>query len=126
MRARIRIKNLTLRTVIGFNDWERVKKQDVVINIEMEFGAQKALETDEVGESLDCKKIKRKIIETVEPSRFRLLESLAARILEAVMEETRVLAATVEVDKPHSLRFADSVSVVVSAQRPPCTRPSFR
>lgn len=34
MRATIKIKNLALRTVIGFNERERNKKQDVVLNIE--------------------------------------------------------------------------------------------
>jgi len=34
MRAAIKIKNLALRTVIGFNERERNKKQDVVLNID--------------------------------------------------------------------------------------------
>ncbi len=34
MRATIKIKNLALRTVIGFNERERNKKQDVVLNID--------------------------------------------------------------------------------------------
>ncbi|NEO23789.1 MAG: dihydroneopterin triphosphate 2'-epimerase, partial [Moorea sp. SIO4A5] len=33
VEALLEIKNLRLRTIIGFNDWERKTKQDVVINI---------------------------------------------------------------------------------------------
>ncbi len=33
------------------------------------------------------------------------------------MDEPRVQRATIEIDKPHALRFADSVSVVASVSR---------
>ena len=35
--AIINIKNLRLRTLIGFNPDEKVKKQDVVLNIEIKY-----------------------------------------------------------------------------------------
>lgn len=117
MRATIKIKNLALRTVIGFNEWERKKKQDVVLNVEMEFEAKKAIESDNIEDSLDYKKIKNKIIAGVEASNFQLLETLASHVLEIVMDHPQVLSARVELDKPHSLRFAESVSVTVSGQR---------
>jgi len=117
MRATIKIKNLALRTIIGFNEWERNKKQDVVINVEMEFEAKKAVESDNIKDSVDYKKIKNEIIAGVEASNFKLLETLADYVLKIIMDHPQVLAAKVEVDKPHSLRFTKSVSVVVSAQR---------
>jgi D-erythro-7,8-dihydroneopterin triphosphate epimerase len=117
MRATIKIKNLALRTVVGFNEWERNKKQDVLLNVEMEFEAKKAVEADNVKDSVDYKKIKNEIIAGVEASNFNLLETLANYVLKIIMDHPQVLAAKVEVDKPHSLRFAKSVSVVVSAQR---------
>jgi D-erythro-7,8-dihydroneopterin triphosphate epimerase len=113
----IRIKNLRLRTVVGYNDWETQKKQDVVINVEMEFDASRAVETDDIEETVNYREVKREIIETIENGRFRLLESVADRILRIVMENRRVERASVEVDKPHALRFADSVSAFSSAER---------
>jgi dihydroneopterin aldolase len=40
--ATIRITNLRLRTYIGFNEEERAKQQDVVINIEIMHRVQPA------------------------------------------------------------------------------------
>jgi len=117
MSARIKIKNLALRTVIGLNEWERGKRQDVLINVEMEFEEKEAVGSDKVDHTVDYKTITKNIISGVESSEFYLLESLADYVLKIVMKDPRVLAATVEVDKPHSLRFAESVSVVVSAKR---------
>ena len=48
---------------------------------------------------------------------FMLLEKLASEVLELVMVNQSVCRAEVEVDKPHALRFADSVSVSMSAGR---------
>ena len=113
----IRIKNLRLRTIVGVNDWEREAKQDVIINIEFEFDGTQAIETDRLEDTVDYKAMKRRIITAVENSRFYLLDKLAGRILEIVMEDERVRRAMVEVDKPQALRFADSVSVCCSAEK---------
>ena len=113
----IRIKNLALKTVVGVNAWERQEAQEVVINIEIEFDGDRAAETDALEETIDYKKIKQKILAYVESSRCLLLESLARRVMNILLEDSRVLRAAVEVDKPKALRFADSVSVVCSSDR---------
>ena len=113
----IRIKNLRLRIVVGTNEWEREAPQDVTINVEMEFDGSEVARTDRIEDTIDYKAVKGRIIDVVEGSSFYLLDKLANRILETVMEEKKVQRATVEVDKPHALRFADSVSVSCSAQR---------
>jgi D-erythro-7,8-dihydroneopterin triphosphate epimerase len=113
----IRIKNLTFKTIVGVNAWEREEAQEVVINIEIEFDGRKAAETDSLDETVDYKKIKKRILEDIESSKCFLLESLGQRILNKLLEDGRILRATVEVDKPKALRFADSVSVVCSLER---------
>jgi D-erythro-7,8-dihydroneopterin triphosphate epimerase len=113
----IRIKNLHLRTIIGVNDWERELRQDVIINIEMEFDGSKAAQSDDLADTVDYKRLKRRIIQMVEASSFQLIERLASEILDLIMENKCVMRATVEVDKPHALRYTDSVSVVVEKKR---------
>ena len=116
--TKTRITNLRLETIIGCNDWERSRKQKVIINIEMEFDSSKAIASDELRETLDYRSIKKKIITGVTTSTFNLLESLTAHVLEIIMEHERVMAATVTIDKPKALRYADSVSITLSATRP--------
>ena len=115
--ATVTIKDLSLRTVIGLNDWERKKKQDVVINIEFGFDAERAVAADDGEMTVDYKAVTKRVIEGVEKSRFHLLESLADMVLALVMDTPGVISATVEIDKPHSLRFAESVSVTFSADK---------
>ena len=116
-RAKIHIKNLALRTIIGANAWERKKKQDVIINIEMEFDPRKAAKSDKIQDTLDYKKTKRELIDVVEKSRCKLLEALATKVLRSIMKNQKVLSAHIQIDKPHALRFAESVSIEMKADK---------
>jgi D-erythro-7,8-dihydroneopterin triphosphate epimerase len=110
--TKIKVKNLLLRTYIGFNPEEQENKQDVIINFEIETDVSpEVLETDEPDGILDYKVITKKIIGLVQNGRFNLLEVLTKRILDLIMEDEKVKRAKVEVDKPHALRFAGSVSL---------------
>ncbi len=118
LNAIINITNLRLRTYIGFNQEEREKKQDVVINIEIHYPADSACETDQVDQALNYKVITKSIIELVESGHFLLLEKLVADILAKCHQHESVTYARVSVDKPHALRFADSVSLTLEWRKP--------
>ncbi len=112
-----RIKNLRIRTIIGIFNWERSNKQDVVFNIELEFNGRKATKSDNIEDTVDYKTLTKRIVSEVEQSQFYLLEKLADHVLKIIMENPNVLRAIVEVDKPHALRFADSVSIICTAEK---------
>lgn len=115
--ARIRIKDLRLRTYIGINEDEIRNKQDVLINIMLLYPADDAVQINDISHALNYRTITKDIIEHVEENRFALLERLTQDLLDCVMQHKQVRYAEVEVDKPHALRFSDSVSVTLSAQR---------
>ncbi len=115
--AVIRIKNLRLRTFIGFKDDEMQNKQDVVINVRIEYKASLAATTDDVNTALNYRTITKDIISLVENNRFLLLEKLASDVLVIASAHASVNYAEVEIDKPHALRFADSVSLTLSTQK---------
>ena len=116
--AKIYVKNLLLRTYIGFNPEELLNKQDVVINLEIEAEVPEiAFEKDEPEGIYDYKIITKEIITYVQDGRFKLLEVLTHNLLELIMRDERVIWAKVEVDKPHALRFAESVSFEMEAHR---------
>lgn len=116
--ALIRVKNLLLRTYIGFNPEEVANKQDVIINIEIEADIpEEALLADEPVGIYNYKTITKQVIELVQDNRFKLLEVLTKNILDLIMADQRVSHSRVEVDKPHALRFAESVSFEMEARR---------
>jgi len=115
--ASINICNLRLRTYIGFNPDEKSKQQDIVVNAEIRYRADPAFQSDDEDDALNYKIITKRMIHHIEHGRFHLLEKLTADLLSIATESERVSFAEVKVDKPHALRFADSVSVTLSASR---------
>lgn len=113
----IKIENLKLRTIIGVFDWEKRIKQDVTINIEIEFDGKNAGLSDNIEDTVDYKSLNKKIINYVEKNSFNLLEKMAICIGDIVMEDIRAKKTTVKVDKPGALRFAESVSITHKIER---------
>ena len=115
--ARIRIKNLRLRTFIGINEEEINNRQDVVVNATIFYPADDAVVINEIEHALNYRTITKAVISHVEGNRFALLERLTQDVLDIIMQNEQVHYAEVEVDKPHALRFSDSVSITLSATR---------
>ena len=115
--ARIRVKDLRLRTFIGINEDEILNKQDVLINLTIVYAAQEAVRDNDIDHALNYRTITKAVIQHVEDNRFALLERLTQELLDLVMKNTAVRYAEVEVDKPHALRFAESVSITLAGHR---------
>ncbi|MNZ42570.1 D-erythro-7,8-dihydroneopterin triphosphate epimerase [compost metagenome] len=115
--ARIRVKDLRVRTYIGIKEEEILNKQDVLINLTILYPAGDAVQVNDIEHALNYRTITKAIIQHVEENRFALLERLTQELLDLVMAHPAVRYAEVEVDKPHALRFAESVSIALAAER---------
>ncbi|WP_421870144.1 dihydroneopterin triphosphate 2'-epimerase [Motiliproteus sp.] len=116
--AIINITNLRLRTYIGFNDEEKRKQQDIIVNAEIHYPASQLCLSDKVESALNYKTLTKRMIAHIEQGRFLLLEKLVADTLAICCDHPWVSYARVSIDKPHALRFADSVSLTLEQQQP--------
>jgi len=114
---RIHIKDLMLRCIIGLNDWEREKKQDVVINIILYADLRTACRSDNIDDTVDYKAIKQKIADMVESSSYMLIERLAQHVADICLENPKVQSVRVMIDKTGALRFARSVGIEIIRDR---------
>ncbi|MES0340015.1 MAG: dihydroneopterin aldolase [Anaerolineales bacterium] len=110
---RIIIKDLLLRGIIGINDWEREKRQDILINITLSGDLRAAGESDKIEDAINYRTITKKIIQHVEESARYTVEALAADIAKLCLSAEGVQRAQVRVEKPGALRFAKSVGVEI-------------
>ncbi|MGB2895528.1 MAG: dihydroneopterin aldolase [Anaerolineales bacterium] len=110
---RIIIKDLLLRGVIGINDWEREKKQDILINITLTGDLRAAGKSDNIEDTINYRTLTKEIIEHVEVSARFTVEALAADIAKLCLGIKGVQRAQVRVEKPGALRFAKSVGVEI-------------
>jgi len=116
---KIYIRDLQFRCLIGINPEERREKQDVIVNITLFTDLRCPGQTDRIEDTIDYKGLKKKILAMGEQSDFFLIERLAQRIADIALEPPTVRRVRVLVEKPFALRFAQSVGVEITRNRPP-------
>jgi D-erythro-7,8-dihydroneopterin triphosphate epimerase len=115
---RMYIRDLSLRCIIGTKPEERLKKQEVIVNVGLDCDLSVAGRSDDLADTINYSRLKQGIADLVEDSRFQLIEKLAQRIAELCLKDEKVLGVTVTVDKPRALRFARSAAVEIYRPRP--------
>ena len=115
----IRVKDLILRTFIGFKPHEKKHKQDVLIQLEVEVETSMVEHNDDYQADgfYDYRSMTKSVIKLVDESRFDLLEALTRKVLDEIMSNPLVKKAKVEIEKPHALRYSRTVSVEMSSER---------
>ena len=115
---RVFIENLTVETVIGIFDWEREIRQAVSLDLEMDFDIRKAAESDSIEDTLDYKAVSKRLIHFIEASQFQLVETLAERCAEIVLDEFPVSRLTLKLSKPGAVRGSSAVGVIIERRSP--------
>lgn len=114
---RIFLRGLEIDCIIGFIEWERRIKQTVVIDLEMPVDCRRAALTDEVADTIDYKKVSKRIIAFVAASQFKLVETLAHRTAMLVIEEFGVEWIRLSVNKPGAIRGSRDVGITLERTR---------
>ncbi len=109
----IYINDLRIETVIGIFDWERKIKQTVILDIEMAGDCRKAAQSDDVEDTVNYKGVAKRLIEFVGNSKYQLVETLAEKCAELIMEEFRVPWVKLKLNKQGALRGARDVGVII-------------
>lgn len=112
-KDQIIIKDLLLRGIIGINDWEREKAQDILINISLVGDLKPAGSSDNIDDTINYRTITKKVISHVEETQRFTVEALAQDIAAICLQAPGVQRARVRVEKPGALRFAQSVGVEI-------------
>ena len=114
---RIFLHGLTVECIIGFIEWERRIKQTIVLDVEMPVDCARAAQSDNVAETLDYKKVAKRLIAFVSTSEFKLVETLAHRTALLIIEEFGVDWVRLSINKPGAIRGSKDVGVAVLRTR---------
>ena len=107
------INDLRIETIIGIYDWEREVRQTVAIDLEMAADNRKAAATESIEDALNYKAVAKRLIQFVEESEFKLVETLAERIAEIVLEEFDVDWLRLKLGKPGAVTGSKEVGVII-------------
>jgi len=110
---KVLIKDLLARGIIGVNDWERKRPQDILINITIFADTRRAAETDNINDCVNYSTIAKKVQAHAESSERLTVEALANDLAKICLAEKGVQKVTVRVEKPGAVRFSESVGVEI-------------
>ena len=111
------LRGLEVECIIGFIDWERRVKQTVVIDLELPVDCRAASIRDEVEDTLDYKKVAKRVIAFIEASEFKLVETLAHRLAMTLLEEFGIEWVRLSINKPGAIRGSRDVGVSIERAR---------
>jgi dihydroneopterin aldolase len=107
------IRELRIETVIGIYEWERKIKQPVILDLEMGTDITRAAASDAIEDTLDYKAVSKRLIEFVEASEFQLVETLAERCAEILLQEFQLPWIRLTLNKIGALSTARDVGVII-------------
>jgi FolB domain-containing protein len=111
------IKDLVARGIIGVNDWEREKPQEILINIVAFTDTHKAAASDALDDCVNYRTLAQKARSHAESAARFTVEALANDIARLCLEEEGIGRVVVRVEKPGAVRFAESVGVEIERSR---------
>jgi 7,8-dihydroneopterin aldolase/epimerase/oxygenase len=114
---RVFLRGLTAECVIGFIDWERRVKQTVVVDLELPVDCRQAAVSDDVTDTVDYKKVSKRVLAFIEASEFKLVETLAQRLAMLILEEFAIEWIRLSINKPGAIRNSRDVGVAIERSR---------
>ncbi|MBP7712389.1 MAG: dihydroneopterin aldolase [Gammaproteobacteria bacterium] len=112
------ISQLRVETVIGVYEWERHIRQVVLLDLEIATDVARAAATDNIADALNYKAVAKRVAAFVEGTRFQLVETLAERVAERVLDEFGVPWVRLRVCKEGALRGVREVGILIERGRP--------
>lgn len=114
---RVIVKDLIARGIIGINDWEREKAQEIKINLVLFGDLHEAGQTDKIEDCINYRTAAKKAQTHAETANRFTVEALAADIAKICLEDPKVEKVIVRVEKPGAVRFSASVGVEIERSR---------
>jgi dihydroneopterin aldolase len=108
---------LKTESIIGIFDWERQVKQTVIVDIEISADIRKAALSDSIDDTVNYKRIAKRVLAFVEGSKFHLVETLAEHIAMLILDDFGISWVRISLSKPGAIRSSRDVGVALERNR---------
>jgi dihydroneopterin aldolase len=110
---KIFLSALQVECIVGIWEWERRVKQAVIIDLEMAADIRRAAASDRIEDTVDYKRVAKRLLAFVGGSQFQLVETLTEQIARLVIVEFGVAWVKVRVNKQGAIRGARDVGIEI-------------
>lgn len=108
------IKQLQIDTVIGVYEWEKTITQRLEIDLELATDIRQAAAQDDIRLTLDYAVISEKVAALVCAEPIELIETVAEKVAQMLLNDFATTAVRVKVCKPGAVPAAANVGVLIS------------
>ena len=116
-KKKVIIKDLLLNIMIGYYSIEKVKKQNVKFNVELNYTSQKTHNDKNIKSIVDYGRIIKVIKNLTKNKHCNFLENLAEDIFDELFKDARINKIRLKIEKLDAIKETDSVGIEITKKR---------
>tara|TARA_B100000745_G_scaffold187300_1_gene122774 strand:+ start:65 stop:487 length:423 start_codon:yes stop_codon:yes gene_type:complete len=116
-KKKIIVRDLLLNIVIGYYRSEKIKKQNVKFNIELDYTDQKNHNGKDIKSIVDYGRIVKTIKNLTKNKHYNFLENLAEDIFDELFKDNRINKIKTKIEKLDAIRETASVGIEITKKR---------
>ncbi len=110
---KIFINQLQLETVIGIHDWEREKKQTIILDIEIACSIEHAVKSDQIKDCIDYFSVCERLKKLAYSHNYQLVESFSEEVSRIILQEFSAPWVKIKLSKPDAVNEAKGVGIII-------------
>ena len=114
---RVFVSGLELMASVGIYEIEKRYQQRILVSIDLDVADDYDGVSDRLVDVLDYGRIVTAVRAVVDSAHFQLIETLAERISEACLADTRVRVARISIEKPDIVPGCRTVGIAIERER---------
>ena len=116
-KKKIIITDLLLNIIIGYHSFEKINKQNVKFNIELDHVNPKHLNDKDIKSIFNYEKITKIIKYLTKSKHYNFLESLADDIFNELFKDKRINKIRLKIEKLDAIKGTASVGIEITKKR---------
>ena len=116
-KKKIIVRDLLLNIVIGYYRSEKIKKQNVKFNIELDYTDQKNHNDKDIKSIIDYGRIVKIIKNLTKNKHYNFLENLAEDIFDELFKDNRINKIKTKIEKLDAIKETASVGIEITKKR---------
>jgi len=111
------LEQVAVQTTLGVPEWERLKPQTVILDIEIGCDLSKSCKSDAIEDTIDYGSVVNRIRATLKENSFKLVEALAEHLCQLILKEFQAEEVSIKVAKPSILPGLKALGVTIQRQK---------
>ena len=116
-KKKIIVRDLLLKIVIGYYRSEKIKKQNVKFNIELDYTDQRNHKNKDIKSIVDYGRIVKTIKNLTKNKHYNFLENLAEDIFDELFKDNRINKIKTKIEKLDAIKETASVGIEITKKR---------